>query len=112
MVFNPQTIYVLERVEGEVNELGQITHSFEPVSSFEGFVDLVTGSDLDPKRNDFLVGSTHIVITFDTDIQVSNFDRLQVNDLTLEITKVDDPMCTGDHLEIYCQAVDAHEGEL
>lgn len=96
---------VLKRVGAGENKLGQPIYTFEPRETFQGYLDLITGSDLDTKRNDFLGDSTHIIITFDVGTDVDNFDRIEVEGISYEITKVDNPMNLGHHLEIYCQKV-------
>lgn len=70
----------------------------------EGYIDLVTGTDLNNTQNAFIEQSTHILIIpvftegITDDMRIVDEDNRYYN-----ITYPDDPMSVHHHNEIYCK---------
>lgn len=74
---------------------------FKPVN---GFIDLVTGTNLNTVQNAFIEQSTHILIipTFTTGI-TDDMRVVDSNGRIYGITYSDDPVGVGHHNEVYCK---------
>ncbi|MCJ7839978.1 head-tail adaptor protein [Lederbergia sp. NSJ-179] len=75
-----------------------------PVTSVEGYLDLVTGTNLNPVQNAFIEESTHLLIIPEFTPAITDDMRIvdQHNRFYL-VTYADDPVGVGHHNEIYCK---------
>lgn len=89
---------------GRRNSLGQIIHDFQESSTFGGWIDFLGGEE-SISQNAITADSTHIIITFETRLEISISDRVRFKDRDYEVTYVDNPMELDDHLEIFLKAV-------
>lgn len=89
---------------GKRNSLGQIIHDFQESGSFDGWIDFLGGEESN-SQNAITADSTHIIITFETSLEISISDRIRFKNRDYEVTYVDNPMELDDHLEIFLKAV-------
>lgn len=84
--------------------IGGHKKGWSPAITVQGYLDLVTGTDLNPVQNAFVEESTHILIVPDYTPGITDKMRIvdQHNRFYL-ITYVDDPVGVGHHNEIYCK---------
>lgn len=70
----------------------------------EGYIDLVTGTDLNNMQNAFIEQSTHIlIIPIYTEGITDDMRIVDANNRYYNITYSDDPMGVKHHNEIYCK---------
>lgn len=89
---------------GKRNSLGQIVHDFKEADDFEGWFDFLSGEE-NNNQNAITAESTHVIITFDTSLEIAISDRIRFKEKDYEVTYVDNPMELDDHLEIFLKAV-------
>ena len=89
---------------GKRNSLGQTIHDFRESGTFDGWIDFLSGEESN-SQNAITAESTHVIITFDTSLEISILDRIRFKDKEYEVTYVDNPMELDDHLEIFLKAV-------
>ncbi len=89
---------------GKRNSLGQIIHDFQESGIFDGWIDFLSGEESNG-QNAITAESTHVIITFDTSLEISISDRIRFKDRDYEVTYADNPMELDDHLEIFLKAV-------
>ena len=82
--------------------IGGFTENWAPFKTVSGYIDLITGTDLNTLQNAFTEQSTHIVIipSFTTGIT----DKMRVVDADnrwYSITYADDPVGQHHHNELY-----------
>ena len=82
--------------------IGGFTENWAPFKTVQGYLDLITGTDLNTLQNAFTEQSTHVLIIpqFTTDIT----DKMRVVDSQnryYSITYADDPVGVGHHNELY-----------
>lgn len=82
--------------------IGGFTEDWAPFKPVQGYIDLITGTDLNTLQNAFTEQSTHILIipTFTEGIT----DKMRVVDSQKRyytITYADDPVGLGHHNELY-----------
>lgn len=82
--------------------IGGFTEDWAPFKTVQGYIDLITGTDLNTLQNAFTEQSTHILIipTFTEGIT----DKMRVVDSQKRyytITYADDPVGLGHHNELY-----------
>ena len=82
--------------------IGGFTENWAPFKTVQGYLDLITGTDLNTLQNAFTEQSTHVLIIpkFTTDIT----DKMRVVDSQnryYTITYADDPVGVGHHNELY-----------
>lgn len=89
---------------GRKNSLGQPIYDYAEMSSFDGWIDLLGGEET---INQKAISSetTHIILTFDTDIELDKADRVKFGKKVYEVTYIDNPMELNDHLEIFLKQV-------
>lgn len=98
---NPFVIQVEKSVPDGINGHRK---AWVEVTNVEGFLDLITGTNLNPVQNAFIEDSTHILI-------IPNFvpgitDKMRIVDQHNRfylITYADDPVGVGHHNEVYCK---------
>lgn len=98
---------IQRREQNGENRLGEPIFEFSELTKLEGYLDLMTGSDLPNDQNSFIEESSHIFITFDLTEEIKAEDVLkdEKTGLEYEITFVDNVMGLGHHFEIYCKRV-------
>ena len=82
--------------------IGGFTENWAPFKTVQGYLDLITGTDLNTLQNAFTEQSTHVLIIpkFTTGIT----DKMRVVDSQnryYTITYADDPVGVGHHNEFY-----------
>lgn len=82
--------------------IGGFTENWAPFKTVQGYLDLITGTDLNTLQNAFTEQSTHVLIIpkFTTGIT----DKMRVVDSQnryYTITYADDPVGVGHHNELY-----------
>lgn len=82
--------------------IGGFTENWAPFKTVQGYLDLITGTDLNNVQNAFTEQSTHVLIIpkFTTGIT----DKMRVVDSQnryYTITYADDPVGVGHHNELY-----------
>lgn len=90
---------ILSPQEAEKNALGQVTYQLAEKTLIKGILDMFTGNE--SERATALSTSSHVFLTKDTKVAVTNKDRLRILGKEYEVTYVDDPVNLGHHLEIY-----------
>lgn len=84
--------------------IGGFIEDWVTFNTVSGYLDLVTGTDLNTVQNAFIEQSTHLVIlpNFTEDIT----DKMRVvdsNNRWYSITYADDPVGQSHHNELYCK---------
>lgn len=84
------------------NDIGGFTEDWAPFKTVQGYIDLITGTDLNTLQNAFTEQSTHVLIIpkFTNGIT----DKMRVVDSKnrcYSITYADDPVGAGHHNELY-----------
>jgi len=94
------------QVDDEIGGLIEIWVDFETV---KGFIDLVTGTNLNTVQNAFIEQSTHVLIipAFTKGI-TDDMRVIDSNGRIYGITYSDDPVGLGHHNEVYCK----YEGDI
>lgn len=89
--------------------IGGIVEAWDIYKPVKGFIDLVTGTNLNTVQNSFIEQSTHILIipTFTKGI-TDDMRIIDSNGRIYGITYSDDPVGVGHHNEVYCK----YEGEV
>lgn len=94
------------QVDDGIGGMIEIWDVFKPV---QGYIDLVTGTNLNTIQNAFIEQSTHILVipTFTKGI-TDDMRVVDSNGRIYGITYSDDPVGVGHHNEIYCK----YEGDV
>lgn len=86
------------------NNLGQPIYDYLEKSSFDGYIDFLGGEEtLNQKA--ITAESTHVIVTFETDIELDKADRIMFGQKVYDVTYIDNPMELNDHLEIFLKQV-------
>lgn len=81
------------------NGLGKIVNEYNYLQDFEGIIDQLSANEV--LANDKLKKeSTHVLISFDVLLNVSEQDRIIDGDKRYRVQVVDNPMGLNQHLEI------------
>lgn len=94
-------IQVMDQVD---NGIGGFNEDWVTFKAVQGYIDLLTGTDLNTLQNAFIEQSTHILIIPEFTPGIT--DDMRVVDETnryYTITYVDDPVGQHHHNEIYCK---------
>ena len=94
-------IQVMDQVD---NGIGGFNEDWAEFKTVQGYIDLLTGTDLNTLQNAFTEQSTHILIVPEFTPGIT--DDMRVVDGAgryYTITYVDDPVGQGHHNEIYCK---------
>ncbi|MGT2768793.1 phage head-tail adapter protein [Streptococcus ictaluri] len=94
---------ILKYTQTGTNDVGQPIYCHEKSIVFTGWLDMLSGDERDPKA--IPTSSSHVIITPDTTISITNADRIMGNGTIYEITFVDNPVNIDHHLEIYLKVV-------
>lgn len=85
------------------NDIGQPVYGHRESVTFSGWLDMLSGDERDSKA--ISASSSHVIITPDTTIAITNADRIMANGTVYEVTFVDNPVNIDHHLEIYLKVV-------
>lgn len=85
------------------NKLGQPIYDFVETGKVKGYLDMLSGNEAE--RASALSSSTHVFLTQEVDLTLTNKDRLKFGEQVYEVTFVDNPVNLGHHLEIYLKVV-------
>lgn len=102
-MMTPQEFRVLSNEKVSDGLGGSATTEVE-VSTVNGWIDLMSGTDERRNQNAFTEDSTHVLITDGYTVDMSEItDKMVVSDTTkiYQITYVDNPLGINHHLEIY-----------
>lgn len=104
--------FVIQEEKSFPDGIGGHIKDWKPFTNVEGYLDLVTGTDLNPVQNAFVEESTHILIIPEFTPGITDNMRIvdQYNRFYL-ITYADDPVGVGHHNEIYCKYGGVVNGE-
>lgn len=96
--------FVIQAEKKVPDVIGGHAMSWQDVINVEGYLDLITGTNLNPVQNSFIEDSTHILIIPEFTPGITDDMRIvdQRNRFYL-ITYADDPVGVGHHNEIYCK---------
>lgn len=84
--------------------IGGIVQDWKDFKIVHGYLDLVTGTDLNTVQNAFVEDSTHILIIPEFTQGITDDMRIvDSNKRWYSITYADDPVGVGHHNEIYCK---------
>lgn len=84
----------------------------EHLKEVEGYLDLVTGTNLNPVQNAFIEESTHVLVI--PEFRPGITDKMRIVDQHNRfylVTYADDPVGVGHHNEVYCKYGGAVDGE-
>lgn len=95
-----------EKVVG-TNKLGESITEQIVIHKFDGYIDLIGGTDQQTVQNANIADSTHLVFTGDTSFipLISDHIRHVNQNQEYEVTYSDNPMYLNHHLEIYLRQV-------
>lgn len=94
-------IQVMDQID---NGIGGFNEDWADFKTVKGYIDLLTGTDLNTMQNAFIEQSTHILIIPQFTDGIT--DDMRVVDKTnryYTITYADDPVGQGHHNEFYCK---------
>lgn len=84
--------------------IGGYFEGWKPFKEVKGYLDLITGTDLNTLQNAFVEQSTHMLIIPEfTDGITDKMRVVDGNNRYYTITYADDPMGVHHHNEIYCK---------
>ncbi|MDY7044427.1 head-tail adaptor protein [Virgibacillus sp. M23] len=96
--------FTIQELKSDPNGIGGHRQTWPTVLEVEGYLDLVTGTDLNPVQNAFVEDSTHILIIPEFTPGITDNMRIVDKDNRFYfITYADDPVGIGHHNEIYCK---------
>ena len=81
------------------NDLGKVVYEYTYLRDFDGIIDQLSANEVlaaDKLKKE----STHVLITFDVLLDVSEQDRIIDGDKQYRVQTVDNPMGLGQHLEV------------
>lgn len=96
--------FVIEESKREPDGIGGHTDSWSEFKKVDGYLDLITGTDMNSVQNAFIEESTHILLLPKFIEGIT--DKMRVVDSNKRyytITYSDDPVGVGHHNEIYCK---------
>ena len=95
--------FIIQQVTQTPDEIGGFEETWETFAIVEGYIDLITGTDLNIVQNAFVENSTHVLIIPTYTPGISSDMRIVNDDRYYTITYSDDPVGVGHHNEIYCK---------
>lgn len=82
--------------------IGGFLEDWAPLWSFDGYIDLITGTDQSAVQQAFIEDSTHVAVIPEAQQGINDTMRLvDASGRWYEITYVDDPVGVGHHTELY-----------
>lgn len=81
------------------NDLGKVVYEYDYLQDFDGIIDQLRANEIlaaDKLKKE----STHVLMTFDVLLNVSEQDRIIDGDKRYRVQTVDNPMGLNQHLEI------------
>lgn len=100
-MYSPQKLVLQKKFQAD-DGIGGLDESWGDYKAFDGYIDLMTGTDLNTQQNAYTEQSTHLAVISDYTPDVS--DDMRVVDEAgrwYSITYVDDPVGVHHHLELY-----------
>lgn len=96
--------FAIEKVEQVDDGIGSLVDTWIPAFYVEGYIDLLTGTDLSATQNAFAEESTHILIIPKYTEGITDKMRvLDSNNRYYSITYADNPVGMDHHNELYCK---------
>lgn len=105
--------FVIQQNERVPDEIGGHKFKWTEFKPVEGYIDLITGTDLNTVQNAFVEESTHILIIPEFTTGITDKMRVveKVSQRYYSITYADDPVGVGHHNEVYCKFGGVLSGE-
>lgn len=100
-MFKPQKLKAQHKAQVD-DGIGGFIESWSDYKSFDGYIDLLQGSDLNNAQNAFTEESTHVLII--PEYQTGITDKMRIMEESgrwYEITYIDDPVNVQHHNELY-----------
>ena len=94
--------FEIQRMTQVDDGIGGFTEDWAPFKTVQGYLDLITGTDLNTLQNAFTEQSTHVLIIPQFTAGIT--DKMRVvdsNNRYYTITYADDPVGVGHHNELY-----------
>ena len=95
--------FIIEHMVQKDDGIGGIIEDWDTFKEVQGYVDLVTGTDLNTVQNAFVQDSTHLLIIPEFVPGITDKMRVIDGNTFYTITYSDDPMGMHHHNEIYCK---------
>ncbi|MGM1091322.1 phage head-tail adapter protein [Streptococcus dysgalactiae] len=95
---------ILKYTESGKNSINQSVFKHVEKGHFDGWLDMLSGDDKNQSKS-IPAESSHVILTKDKSIKLTNADRIKTAKGIYEVTYVDDPVNLGHHLEIYLKVV-------
>lgn len=94
--------YTIQKYEDVQQDLGDYEATWSDLGVVDGFLDMLTGTDVNDVQNAIIEQSTHVLIVMPIpDFVITDKMRVIFNGNYYSITYVDDPVGQHHHLEIY-----------
>ena len=101
MLYPPQTLKILHKTQVS-DGIGGLIEDWKEFKTVKGYIDLLTGTDLNTAQNAYTEQSTHIAVIPQYTEGITNKMRVEAeNGNWYEITQADNPVGINHHLELY-----------
>lgn len=97
----PTSSFEIQQVTKESDGIGGYNETWKEFKAVEGYLDLVTGTDLNNTQNAITEDSTHLLIIPDYLPGITDKMRVVAENRTYDIDYVDDPVGIHHHIELY-----------
>lgn len=97
-------IFHIQQKTQEPDGIGGFSETWEDMPEVSGYLDMLTGTDLNSVQNAFVEQSTHILIIPEYTEWIT--DQMRIIDLSgriYDITYSDNPVGMNHHNEVYCK---------
>lgn len=97
-------IFHIQQKTQEPDGIGGFSETWEDMPDVSGYLDMLTGTDLNSVQNAFIEQSTHILIIPEYTEWI--MDQMRIIDLDgriYDITYSDNPVGMNHHNEVYCK---------
>lgn len=93
--------FIVQKFDSESDGIGGVVKTWKYFTIVKGYLDLVTGTNLNNTQNAITEDSTHLLIIPDYTFEITDKMRVVAENRIYDINYVDDPMGIHHHLEIY-----------
>lgn len=97
-------LFRIQQKTQEPDGIGGFSETWDDMPDVSGYLDMLTGSDLNSAQNAFIEQSTHILIIPEYTEWIT--DQMRIVDLDgriYDITYSDNPVGLNHHNEVYCK---------
>lgn len=96
--------FKIQTAEQADDGIGGFIEGWETVKTVQGYLDMLSGTDLSAMQNAFVEESTHVLIIPDFTKGITDHMRIvDKHNRYYTISYADDPVGQGHHNEIYCR---------